>query len=332
MHTISRYSLFVTRLQWVNCLLLVLVFFITFASCKKKEKSDGWDDTFTSGFVRIACDENFKALIDAEISVFEAHNPKAVILPVYTNETEAIRLLIADSVRFALTTRDLNVKERDELTRKSMQPKKHLIAFDGIALVIHPSNSDSILSLSALRKILSGEIIEWSQINPKSTGGAIRVLFDNKESGILRYMVDSISDGKTFSPHLYAVNNPLEVLEKVSQMPNALGIIGFNILSDETNSTDLAYRDKIRLMRISKDSPATVENSYLPYAGDIMQEDYPLWRPVYVLLSDPKSGLSSGLSIFLAHEIGQKIILKSGLLPITDPQNISVVINDEYPE
>jgi phosphate transport system substrate-binding protein len=48
-------------------------------------------------------------------------------------------------------------------------------------------------------------------------------------------------------------------------------------------------------------------------------------------LSDPRSGLSSGLSIFLAHEVGQKIILKSGLLPITDPQNLSVNIKDEYP-
>jgi phosphate transport system substrate-binding protein len=311
---------------------LLIGLFLALGSCKKKEKNDGWEDTFSSGLIRIACDENFKTLMDAEIRVFEAHNPKAVILPIYTNETEAIRLLISDSVRFVLTTRDLNVKERDDLIRNSMQPKKHLIAFDGVALIIHPSNSDSLLSLPVLRKILSGEITEWSQINPKSTGGTIRILFDSKESGILRYMVDSISDGKTFSPHLYALNNPLEVMEKTAQMPNALGIIGFNTISDETASTHLAYRDKIRLMRISRDTVATVENSYLPYAGDIMQEDYPLWRPVYVLLSDPKSGLSSGLSIFLANEIGQKIILKSGLLPVTDPQNIQVIIKDEYPK
>jgi phosphate transport system substrate-binding protein len=213
-----------------------------------------------------------------------------------------------------------------------MRPKKHLIAFDGIALIVHLSNKDSILSISDLKKILSGEITEWSQINPESTLGTIRILFDGKESGILRYVVDSISDGKTFSPNLYAMNSPLEVMERTSQLPNALGIAGNNTISDETNSNYLTFKDKIRLVRVSKEAVATIENSYLPYAGDIMQENYPLWRPVYVLLSDPKSGLSSGLSIFLANEIGQKIILKSGLLPITDPQNISVVIKDEYPE
>jgi phosphate transport system substrate-binding protein len=331
MKTVVRYSLLVNRLRrTTNFIFLILL--VVFASCKKEDKNGDKDDTLNSGLIRIACDDNFKALMDSEISSFEAHNPKAAILPVYANETDAIRLLIADSVRFVLTTRDLNAKEQEELAQKYLRAQKHLIAFDGIALLAHPSNNDSILSLPALKKILSGEITEWSQINPKSTLGTIRILFDNKESGILRYMVDSISDGKTFSPNLYALNNPIEVLERTSLLPNALGITGYSTISDETSSNYLTFKDKIRLVRLSKEAVATKENSYLPYAGDIMQENYPLWRPVYALLSDPKSGLSSGLSIFLANEVGQKIILQSGLLPITDPQNISVIIKDEYPE
>jgi phosphate transport system substrate-binding protein len=305
-------------------LFLVISFlFIAFVSCKKEVKSDAWEDTLTSGLIRIACDESLKALMEAEIDVFEAHNPKATVIPIYTTEAEAIRLLTVDSVRFALATRDLNGKERAELATKNMKAQKHLIAFDGIALIANPSNKDSILTLPVLKKILSGEIIRWTQINPKSTLDTIRVIFDNIESGILRYMLDSIMGGNTFSPNLYALNNSLEALETVSQRSNALGLIGVNVLSDESDSIYRSYRDKIRMVRL---------NNYLPYAGDIKQENYPLWRPVYVLLSDPRSGLASGLSIFLAHEVGQKIVLKSGLLPITDPQNISVYIKDEYPE
>jgi len=119
----------------------------------------------------------------------------------------------------------------------------------------------------------------------------------------------------------------MEVMEKVMQMPNTIGMFGVNAL----NNMPADYKDKIRLMRISKEEPATIKNSYLPYVGDIRLENYPLWRPVYVLLSDPKSGLPSGLSIFLAHETGQMILFKSGLLPITDPQNKWVRIKDEYP-
>jgi phosphate transport system substrate-binding protein len=316
----------------VYSILSILSFLIiSFVSCRKGAKTDEWDDTFTSGLIRIACDENFQPLMDAEIEVFEAHNPKATVIPIYTTESEAIRLLIADSVRLALITRDLNNSERAELTRKNRKAQKHLIAFDGIALIAHPSNNNPILTLPVLKKILSGEITRWTQINPESTGDTIRVIFENKESGVSRFMLDSISTGNAFSPNLYALNSAREVIESVIQRPSALGIIGVNVISDEMHSNYLTYKDKIRLLRVTESEIATEENSYLPYAGDIMSENYPLWRPVYVVLSDPKSGLPSGLSIFLAHEIGQKIILKSGLLPVTDPQNISVNIIDAYP-
>lgn len=309
-----------------------LVFFASFISCKKKASQDGWTDTLTSGYIKIACDESFKALMDAEIDVFEArHNYNALITPIYTNEAEAIRLLVEDSVRFALTTRDLNYKEKADIESRKMEARKHLVAFDGVALITNNMNKDSIIGISTLEKILTGEITEWSQINSNSQIGTIRVIFDNNNSGVLRYTVDSISKGRPLTPNAYALGNSQEVIEKVAEMPNALGLVGINVLSD-VSYVYSEFQNKIRLVRISKEENATVSNSYLPYAGDIVQENYPLWRPVYVLISDPRSGLSSGLSIFLSNEIGQKIILKSGLLPITDPHVIPVIISDEYPE
>jgi phosphate transport system substrate-binding protein len=297
-------------------------------SCKQKEAKDPWDDTLNAGLIRIACDENFKSFMDTEIKVFEARTPGAVILPIYTNETEAIRLLTEDSVRFALTTRDLTAKERSDISQRSMTVRKNLIGFDAMALVMNPANKDSILSMPVLKKILTGEITQWSQINPDSPIGTIRVIADNKASGIVRYIVDSITQDIPLTSNIYALGNSVEVMEKVMQMPNAIGVFGINAI----NSAPAGLKDKIRLIRISNEDPATVENSYLPYPGDIRAENYPLWRPVYVLLSDPKSGLSSGLSIFLAHEAGQIILLKAGLLPITDPQNKSVLIKNEYPK
>ncbi|MDR0843954.1 MAG: substrate-binding domain-containing protein, partial [Tannerella sp.] len=270
--------------------LLCLLSGLTF-SCKKKASKGGWDDTLHSGFIQIACDANFKTLMNAEIQVFEAHNPQAVIVPVYTTEKEAIQLLVEDSVRLALATRDLTRKERATMLERNMDAKKHLIAFDGVALIINKQNTDSAIGLAELKKILTGEITEWSQLNPDSPYGTIRVIFDNKESGILRYVADSLLQGADHSPNLFALENCAEVIEKVIEMPNTIGLIGANVLSDENSTDYLNCKDKISLMSI---------NGYLPFAGDIVQENYPLWRPVYVLLSDPRSGLSSGLSIFLA--------------------------------
>ena len=316
-----------------NFLLFNITFFLllSFGSCTHNKKpSDRWDDTMDKGIINIACDENFKNLMDAEIDAFQAHkNYLAIIIPIYTNENEAIRLLTEDSVRLAVTSRDLNAKEQKTIQDKKMVVRKFLIAFDGIALIANRENPDSLISFPTVKKILTGEITEWKQINPASPLGTIRVLFDSNQSGILRYAVDSITQGESVSPNLYALNSSDELIKKLSELPNAIGVVGFNLISDKT----AGLQEKLHLMRIGKEENVTLQNTYLPYAGDIKNEDYPLWRPVYVLLSDPRSGLSSGFSIFLAHDVGQMVILKAGLLPaVSDPQNRSVKRIDGFPD
>lgn len=317
-----------------NCVFLgiLLFLFLSLGSCKKKPK-DKWNDTLTTGIINIACDESFKNLMDAEIDAFQAHNNyQAIINPIYVGEKEVIRLLMADSVRFALTARGLTVNEKKDVKDKQMFVREFLLAFDGIALITNKANPDSLISLPTIKKILRGEITKWSQINPKSSLDTIRVIFDSNKSGILQYVADSIIKGNASSPYLYAKNNSNELFQQVCEQPNCIGIVGFSVLSDDQwKTSDL--QGKLRIMRVSKDENPTLQNTYLPYPGDIKNEDYPLWRTIYALLSDPKSGLSSGFSIFLAHDVGQMVILKSGLLPaVSDPQNRAVNIVDSYPD
>ena len=311
-------------------LLLIYVFFLllSFGSCKKRPK-DSWQDTLNTGIIKIACDENFNNFMDAAIDEFEVHTDFAIISPIYSNEDEVIRLLIDDTVRFALTTRDLNAKEQKEAKEKRMNIRKFLIAYDGIAIIANKANPDSLIGLPTIKKILTGEITEWSQINPQSPLGTIRVIFDGNQSGILRYVMDSITRGESLSPNLYAMNKSDELIERICEIPNAIGILGYNQIDESHwNTSDL--NGKLRLMRVGREENPTLQNTYLPYAGDIENNDYPLWREIYVLLSDPRSGLSSSFSIFLAHDVGQTVILRSGLLPaIIDRQNRrSVYINE----
>ena len=46
---------------------------------------------------------------------------------------------------------------------------------------------------------------------------------------------------------------------------------------------------------------------------------YPLKRPIYLLNYQGKNGLGMGFASFVAGDIGQRIILKSGLLPVRIP-------------
>ncbi len=315
-------------LRKILFLFLILTVVFSFSSCKEKQKNTKWSDTTTTGLIPITCDECFKPIVRAEIDVFESIYQSATILPIYTNEVEAIDLLLKDSVRLAVVSRGLTEKEKTAFLAKKMQVRERKIAVDAIALIINKDNTDSIIGVPTLKKILTGEITDWSQIYPASKLGKIDVMFDNPNSSTVRYAIDSICRGEKLSDKLYAQNTNLDVVDMVSKLPNSLGIIGVNWISNENDSTNLSFSGKIRVMAVSPYEEANRDNSYQPYQAYIALGDYPMTRDVFILLSDPRSGLSTGFTSFVMSDRGQRIILKSGILPATQPIRLVNVKNE----
>lgn len=308
------------------CFLFIIVLF---CSCSTKSK-DGRTDTYTSGTIKIAVDEGFQPIISEELTVFEALYPLAKINPTYCNEVDAINSLLNDSVRLAISTRRLSSKEIQSFNSRKFFPREIKLATDGIGLIVNNQNPDSLISVSQIRKVLTGEITTWKEIHPSSKLGKIQIVFDNPNSSTVRFAKDSICKGKPFAKNgIFAQKTNSQVFDFVSKTPNAIGIIGVNWIGARTDTTNLTFRKEVRVLAVSRAEKATPSNSFKPFQAYLALGDYPLSRDVYVLVNDPREGLPSGLSIFLTTDRGQRIILKSGLVPATQPVRI-VNIKDEF--
>jgi phosphate transport system substrate-binding protein len=307
--------------------LLIVLTALSLFSCQSKKK--GETQTYTSGSIKIAVDETFEPIVKEELEVYHALTPAATITPIYTTETEAINLFLKDSVRFAIATRSLSAKETKSLNSKKLYPRSIKIATDGIALIVNRTNPDTLISVAELKNILSGRVSTWKELNPKSKYDKFQIVFDNNNSSTVRYAVDSILRGVPMTKdNLYAKKSNLEVIKYVSSTPNAIGVIGVNWLGDKSDSTQLSFNDKIRVMSVSKDYPATELNSVKPFQAYLLYGDYPLVRTVYILLNDPIGALPSGLTTFFTGDKGQRIILKSALVPATQSLRL-VHVNNE---
>jgi phosphate transport system substrate-binding protein len=65
---------------------------------------------------------------------------------------------------------------------------------------------------------------------------------------------------------------------------------------------------------------------YKPSQSDIATGLYPLTRTLYVLNYEGRDGLGTGFANYVSAPDGQRIILKSGLLPVTiPPREIEIV-------
>ena len=300
--------------------LIGIVLLAVFSACGSKS---GSADTYSSGVIAIAADASFEPIIQEEIDVFESLCPLAGIVPRYTTEVEAINLLLKDSVRLAIVTRTLTKEEIESFHSRKFFPKEIKLATDGLALIVNRSNPDSLLSVRDFRRILTGEVKNWKEIYPESRLKEIQVVFDNRNSSTVRFAMDSICDGNPLATdNVSALETNLQVINYVAKTPDAIGVIGVDWLGNRKDTTNLSFIEEIRVMAVSAEDVATVANSYKPFQAYLYYGNYPLARPIYALLNDPRGGLPWGFASFMTFDKGQRIILKSGLLPATQPTRI----------
>lgn len=294
---------------------LTLVLCLT-ASCNRKPKN-GRTDTYSSGTIKFVSDESFSPIIEEEIEVFQHIYPNAKLIPQYTNELDAVNMLMKEQTHLAITTRRLTDREDQNLKDRRFLPASVPLAYDGLALIVNKGNPDSIISVQDIKLILSGKVSKWDKLYPDSKLGDIEVAFDNKQSSTVHFCVDSLLDGKPInSPNIYAVKKSAEVIDFVEKHPNSIGIIGSNWLNDKRDTTNVTFKKNIKVMAVSKIHPATAASSWKPYQFYIYNGNYPLVRTIYALLNDPIHGLPWGFVNFIAADFrGQLVIHKAGLLP-----------------
>ncbi len=280
-------------------------------------------DTPTSGNIHIAVDETYKSLADSEITVFHSIYGKSKITVDFLPEAYAVQQLLSDSARLIMIGRELNVQELEKFKKLKYDPKYTRIAVDAIAAIVHPKNKTEILDMDQVRNILIGTMTKWED------KGNIQVVLDNQGSGTISFLRDSILKGGNLGKSVFALKNNQEVLEYVAKHENSIGFIGVNLISSFDKDANQQFLSTIKPLGISRKSN---DEAFEPYQAYIATRQYPLIRFANLVINEPYNGLGSGFGAFVASDKGQRIILKDGLVPATQPVRLIEMnpTNDPY--
>lgn len=311
-----------------NLWLLVAAVCITLAtSCgSNHRKPAGWR---TSDDVHIAVDETFRDIMEEEIETFGLLNPASAMKPVYCSEDSAIRMLLRDSVRCAITTRKLSKDELDVLKNYKLDAKQAMIATDAFALIVSKDNPDTLITVSEIRDIVSGRITRWEQLKHSGKKGELKLVFDNSGSSTVRYMRDSLLAGQQVAGNLYAQGSNQAVIDAVKDNSEIIGVVGANWLKGKSDSVLTSFENlDVKVLKVARKDGKN-EIGWRPYQYRILTGDYPLIRSVYVILTDPRvRSYTKSFFYFLKGQKGQTIICNSSqLLPYTPVQYKSVRAN-----
>lgn len=267
--------------------------------------------------VPVAVDQSLQPLMEAEEAAFEGLNKYARINSMYMTELKAIEMLLNDSARIAVVTREMNPAERKILAEQKFQYRSIKIAVDAVALITNQANPDTLITTAELRAVFEGRRTQWNQVGRDGGSGKISVVFDNNSSSNLSYLLDTLGVADRSKAPIFAVKSNEEVIDFVKKNPNALGVIGVNWISDSDDPKTPKFLDGIRVMAVSRTPDPELDDYYQPFQYNLALNRYPLARKLVMLSKEARQGPATSYINFVTSDRGQRIVLKAGLLPAT---------------
>jgi phosphate transport system substrate-binding protein len=298
----------------IRFLAIFIVAPLFFQSCGHKTKAVV-PPKFSYDTSRIVVDESARPIIEEEVYIFKALNPNIHANFVYLPENSAVPQLLEDSTRIAILARDLTPDEYKLITAKSHEPDVNRIAIDAVTLIVNQASNDTTITVSDIKKMLNG-----------NTKQDKNIVFDNPNSSVVGYLKKLSGNTLLKGKNIYALKSDKEVIKYVSEHTDAIGITGFSWLNDP----DKDYADavnKVKIVGVRDDTSKTASAEYFkPSQNTLALKQYPLTRNLYLVNSMGLYGLGRSFETFLLSDRGQRIILKSGLLPDNIPgREINIV-------
>ena len=284
---------------------------VCFISC---ENTSSKKSTYTSGQVKILVDESFAPIVEDQAYVFSNAYPQTKLDLVYKPENELLKLFLTDSIRVAILSRELNSVESKFYENKNIKIRVNRFAIDGIALVSHKSGPDSTVDVSDILKLMLGK-----------KGKIKSLVFDNPNSSTVRYFKDLSGIKELPKEGVYALKSNPEVIRYVHDNPGTIGVTGINWIMQPDKELEPLVND-LRILGVKNvKGKSGSDGYYKPNQNDLALGLYPLNRNLYIIDAEGRAGLGTGFASFISGELGQRIVLKSGLLPDSIPSRQVII-------
>ena len=258
--------------------LTVAVLLLAFAGCSSDEPRVITTDGSTS----------MEEVIGSLGEAFEAANSGYSVSYNPTGSGSGITAVSEGRCDIGLSSRALTAEE------ESQGLVGTTVAYDGIAIIVHPDNPVSDLDLETIAQIYTGEITNWSEVG----GNDAEIVLIGREAGSgTRDGFESITGTEDLCQYRQELTSTGDVITTVSQNPDAIGYASLASVSDSVKTLTVG--------------------GVTPSSETIMDGSYVVQRP-FVMVTKSDTELSEAAQMFFDYVISgdaSDIIASAGVVP-----------------
>jgi phosphate transport system substrate-binding protein len=217
-----------------------------------------------------------------------------------------IAALINHTADIANASRPMKDEEIAAAKANGVDPVEIPIAIDALAVVVHPDNPVSQLTIDQLSDIFTGRITNWKEVG--GNDAPIVLVSRDSNSGTHVYFLEVVvrkseKDNKDiFAPQTLLMPSSVGITSEISRNPNAIGYDGLGYVTEHEKVIAVAHKNG---------SPFV-----LPSAETAANGNYPLARPLYMYTAGEPTGAIGKYLDWVRGPEGQKIVTQMGFVPL----------------
>lgn len=209
-----------------------------------------------------------------------------------------VKSLMNNACDIANMSRFMKPAEFKSCVDKSILPVAHVVAFDGLAVVVNPKNPVKALTVSQIADIYTGKISNWKQLGGEDA--KIVVVSRDTNSGTYETFNELVLKKAAITKDAEYVGSNGQARTRVNTTKNAIAYVGLGFVDDTVK-------------------PLSVEG-ILPTAKSVSTGKYPIARPLYMFTNGyPKMGsdVYNFVTLHLSKE-GREIVSDLGYIPVCE--------------
>jgi len=234
---------------------------------------------------------------DAFAEAFMGMYPSVSITVKKTGSGDGAAALVDGRCDIAMMSRFMKEQEFKTAVEKGILPVAHVIAMDGICVVVHASNPVKELTTEQVRNIYLGKITNWKEL-----GGPDRKIVPiSRDTSSVTYETfhELVMKKEKMAANVEYVNANPQAHARVKSTEGAIGYVGLGFVDMNVKAVKI--------------------DGVMPSRQTIAQGKYPISRPLFLFTNGyPKPGSMTYLfCTFYLTEKGQEIIEAKHFIPVT---------------
>lgn len=240
-------------------------------------------------------------LAQAWAEEFMKEHPDFMVSVTGGGSNTGIAALMNKGTDICNSSRAITETEKSDARTKGIEIQEHIVAQDALAVIVHPSNPISELTMQQLRDIFTGKVTNWKQL-----GGQDRaIVLNSRETSSGSYVFFQehvLGKGVPFADTAMLQPSTSQIVQNVSQDAGGIGYVGLGYVNAS-----------VKPLKIKKNeaSPAVAPNE-----ADVLNGTYPLARPLFEYTAGEPTGAIKTWLDWVRGPKGQEIVKKLGFVPV----------------